>query len=73
MVNYVNSEHSLPHTRAQQRVHRNTNNHSIIQFFTKKNDDGDPRWFVCLFVFSMLFILSQGAIVFAPLKMLGVL
>ena len=58
---------------ARPKPRRRTNAGSIIRFFTKETRDGDPRFLAWLFVFGMLFLLTQGAIVVAPLMWLGVL
>ena len=39
----------------------------------KKSLDEEPWWYGALFALAMLFILSQGAIVFAPLYWLGII
>ena len=37
-----------------------------------KDRNGDPRWQVVMFSFFMLLLLTQGAIVYAPLYWLGI-
>jgi hypothetical protein len=64
---------SLNKEFARPKPRRSSNAYSIIRFFTKETRDGDPRFLAWFFAFGMLFLLTQGAIVVAPLMWLGIL
>lgn len=59
--------------KARPKARGNAKASSIIRVFTKETSDGIPRYLVWFFFFAVLFIMTQGAIVIAPLMWLGVL